>query len=327
MSGNGSSAPLLAVEDLSVEFRTRSGTVQALDRVGFELRRGETLALVGESGSGKSVTAYAILGILDRVARITAGRVIFDGLELLQADEKAIGEIRGRKMAIIFQSPRTALNPIRPVGKQIADILLRHGNAGAAQAPERAVEMLAKVRIPDPQRRAKAYPFELSGGMCQRVMIAMALACEPALLIADEPTTGLDLTTQSVIMDLIAELAASNHMATVLITHDLALAAEYCDRIAVMHAGHVVEVAPTPLLFARPRHPYTAQLIAAIPGGAASLDALASIPGALPDLRRADLPACRYSERCTRAAPDCAAIPLPRLASEDSRLVACRHPL
>jgi peptide/nickel transport system ATP-binding protein len=326
MSGERSTVPLLAVEDLSVEFRTRSGTVHALDHVGFELRRGETLALVGESGSGKSVTAYAILGILDRAACVTAGRITFGGLELLHAGEKAVGEIRGRELAIIFQNPRTALNPIRSVGKQIADILLRHGNVTAAQAPGRAIEMLAKVRIPDPQRRAKAYPFELSGGMCQRVMIAMALACEPALLIADEPTTGLDLTTQAVIMDLLAELAASQHMATVLITHDLGLAAEYCDRIAVMHAGHVVEVAPTPLLFAMPRHPYTAKLIAAIPDGG-GLDTLATIPGGLPDLRRSDLPACRYSERCPRVSVDCAAAPLLRRALSDDRLVACRHPL
>ena len=327
MSGESHSVPLLEVEDLSVEFRTRSGTVHALDHVGFDLQRGETLALVGESGSGKSVTAYAILGILDRVARITGGRVVFGGLDLLEAGEKAIGEIRGRELAIIFQSPRTALNPIRPIGKQIADILLRHGNVTTAQAPQRAVEMLAKVRIPDPQRRAKAYPFELSGGMCQRVMIAMALACEPALLIADEPTTGLDLTTQAVIMDLIAELTASLHMATLLITHDLGLASAYCDHIAVMHAGHVVEVAPTRALFALPHHPYTARLIAAMPGGAAGLDTLASIPGGLPDLRRPDLPACRYSGRCERAEPECATAPLARRALNDGRLVACRHPL
>jgi peptide/nickel transport system ATP-binding protein len=163
--------------------------------------------------------------------------------------------------------------------------------------------------------------------MCQRVMIAMALACEPALLIADEPTTGLDITTQAVIMDLIAELAASQHMATLLITHDLGLAAEYCDRIAVMHAGHLVETAPTPLLFAAPRHPYTAKLITATPGAVARLDMLASIPGSLPDLRRADLPACRYSQRCERAMPDCAAGPLLKLATSEGRQVACRHPL
>ena len=323
----GRPVPLLTVEDLAVEFRTRSGTVRALDGIGFELRRGETLALVGESGSGKSVTAYAIMGILDAAARITSGRIVFGGLDLLQIAEKEMGELRGRELAIVFQSPRTALNPIRPVGKQIADILLRHGNVTAAQAPKRAVDMLAKVRIPDPQRRAAAYPFELSGGMCQRVMIAMALACEPALLIADEPTTGLDITTQAVIMDLIADLAASQKMATLLITHDLALAAEYCDRIAVMHAGHLVETAPTPMLFATPRHPYTAKLIAATPGAVARLDMLAAIPGSLPDLRRADLPACRYSERCERAAPDCREAPLLRLATSDGRQVSCRHPL
>jgi peptide/nickel transport system ATP-binding protein len=273
------------------------------------------------------VTAYAIMGILDPAARITSGNIVFGGLDLLQAGEKAMAEMRGRELAIIFQNPRTALNPIRPVGRQIADILIRHGNVAAAQAPGRAVEMLARVRIPDPHRRATAYPFELSGGMCQRVMIAMALACEPALLIADEPTTGLDITTQAVIMDLIAELAASHNMATLLITHDLGLASEYCDRIAVMHAGHLVETAPTPLLFAAPRHPYTAKLIAATPGDAARLDGLAAIPGALPDLRRADLPACRYSERCERAALDCREAPLLRRKIADERQVACHHPL
>jgi peptide/nickel transport system ATP-binding protein len=319
--------PLLAVADLSIEFRTRSGTVRAVDQVGFQLRRGETMALVGESGSGKSVTAYAIMGILDVAARITSGRITFGGLDLRQASEAAIGEIRGRELAIIFQNPRTALNPIRPVGMQIADILLRHGNVTHAQAPRRAVEMLAKVRIPDPERRARSYPFELSGGMCQRVMIAMALACEPRLLIADEPTTGLDITTQAVIMDLIAEFAASQRMATLLITHDLGLAAEYADRITVMHAGQVVETAPTAALFDAPRHPYTAGLIAATPGGAPSLDALTAIPGVLPDPRRADLPPCRYAERCERAASDCINQPPPLRSFGDRQLVACHFPL
>jgi peptide/nickel transport system ATP-binding protein len=323
----GNPVPLLEVEELGLEFRTRSGAVRALEGVGFQLRRGETMALVGESGSGKSVTAYAIMGILDAAARITSGRIVFGGLELLRAGEKANTEMRGRELAIIFQNPRTALNPIRPVGKQIADILLRHGNITARQAPERAIEMLAKVRIPDPRRRALSYPFELSGGMCQRVMIAMALACEPQLLIADEPTTGLDITTQAVIMDLIADLAASRNMTTLLITHDLGLASEYSDRITVMHAGQVVETAPTASLFAAPYHPYTARLIAATPGGAPDLDALQAIPGALPDLRRADLPPCRYSDRCERAAPDCRSYPLPRQVRGGGRLVACQFPL
>jgi peptide/nickel transport system ATP-binding protein len=326
MAGDGTAA-LLAVADLGLEFRTRSGTVRALDGVGFELRRGETLALVGESGSGKSVTAYAIMGILDAAARITSGRIVFGGLELLRAGAKAFAEIRGRELAIIFQNPRTALNPIRPVGKQIADILLQHGNVTTREAPERAVEMLARVRIADPGRRARSYPFELSGGMCQRVMIAMALACEPQLLIADEPTTGLDITTQAVIMDLIAELAASRNMATLLITHDLGLASEYCDRIAVMHAGQIVEMAPKAALFAAPRHPYTAGLIAATPGGAPSLAALAAIPGALPDLRRTDLTTCRYAERCERAASVCASRTLSQRTAGAGRLVACHFPL
>ncbi len=327
MSVDRRAVPLLAIEDLSIEFRTRSGSVHALDGVGFALRRGETMALVGESGSGKSVTAYAVMGILDAAARVTQGSILFGGLELLTAECKVLDEVRGREVAIIFQNPRTALNPIRPIGLQIADILLRHGNVSRAQAPGRAIEMLARVRIPDPKRRALAYPFELSGGMCQRVMIALALACEPALLIADEPTTGLDIPTQAVIMDLIAELASAHNMATLLITHDLALAAEYCDHIAVMHAGQIVEIAPKQQLFASPRHPYTAKLIAATPGETTRLDALAAIPGGLPDLRRIDLPACRYSARCERQSDDCMVPPLPRRLHGDGSLVVCRHPL
>jgi peptide/nickel transport system ATP-binding protein len=267
------------------------------------------------------------MGILDAAARVTSGRIVFGGMDLTQADARSLAEIRGRELAIIFQNPRTALNPIRPVGQQIADILLRHANVTHAQAPGRAVEMLAKVRIPDPERRARAYPFELSGGMCQRVMIAMALACEPQLLIADEPTTGLDITTQAVIMDLIAELAASHRMATLLITHDLGLAAEYADRITVMHAGQIVETAPTAALFVSPHHPYTAGLIAATPGGAANLDALTAIPGSLPDPRRTDLPPCRYAERCERAVHDCIHDQPPVLSMRGGGHVACHFPL
>jgi peptide/nickel transport system ATP-binding protein len=318
--------PALTVEDLSVEFRTRSGIVKVLDHVGFSVDKGETVALVGESGSGKSVTAFAIMGILDPAGKVTSGRALFGGTDLLALSERDLAEQRGRELSMIFQNPRTALNPIRKVGQQIADVLVRHGGATRPDAPRAAVEMLKRVRIPDPERRVEAYPFELSGGMCQRIMIAIALACRPALLIADEPTTGLDVTTQAVIMDLIGELANESGMATIFITHDLALAAEYCDRIVVMHAGHVVEAAPARALFVHPHHPYSAKLLAATPGETASLAELASIPGGLPDLRRPDLPVCRYSGRCERRIDDCAK-PLPHRALGERHVVSCWNPL
>ncbi|HEY4909784.1 MAG TPA: ABC transporter ATP-binding protein [Methylomirabilota bacterium] len=320
-----SDAPLLSVENLSVEFRTRDGVVKALDHVTFEIRRGETVGVVGESGSGKSVTAFSIMRILDPAARITRGRAIFDGVDLLAARESELESRRGRDLSMIFQNPRTALNPIRQVGRQIGDVLLRHAGVRRGEVRSRAVELLARVQIPDPERRYWAYPFELSGGMCQRVMIALALACGPALLVADEPTTGLDVTAQSAIMDLIDELAQEKQMATLLITHDLGLAAEHCERIVVMHAGHVVESAPTAELFANPRHPYTAKLIAATPRRGVSLDELAAIPGGLPDLRGA-LPACRYSSRCERYAPFCEE-PLRVQEPAQGHTVACWKPL
>ena len=317
---------LLEVEGLSLEFRTRSGTVHALEDVGFAVAKGEMVGIVGESGSGKSVMCYALLGILDAAGRVTAGRATFGGLDLLTADEADLQAIRGRELSMIFQSPRTALNPIRRVGRQIEDVLLRHSTTTRAAARERAIECLAQVKIPDPARRADAYPFELSGGQCQRVMIALALACNPALLIADEPTTGLDVTTQASIMDLVGELATSRGMAAILITHDLGLAAEYCDRIVVMHAGHVVESAPTRQLFAAPRHPYTAKLVASTPHNTPDLRGLASIPGNLPDLRRVDLPSCRFSERCDRALPACSTQLDWREVGPD-HYARCRNPL
>jgi peptide/nickel transport system ATP-binding protein len=318
--------PLLSVDGLTLEFSTRSGVVHALEDVSFALYKGETVGLVGESGSGKSVLSFAILRILDAAARVRAGAIHFDGIDMLGAPESELEEIRGRELAMIFQNPRVALNPIRAVGKQIEDVLRRHGPVRDVDLKSRALELLRLVRIADPERRYRAYPFELSGGQCQRVMIAIALACNPALLIADEPTTGLDVTTQAAIMDLVRELGQARKMATLLITHDLGLAAQYCDRIVVMHAGHVVESGPTRELFAAPRHPYTARLIASIPTGAASLRALAAIPGGLPDLRRDDLPACRFLERCERRTDTCSVRPLPRTLSGAS-IVACRHPL
>jgi peptide/nickel transport system ATP-binding protein len=319
-------APALSVDNLSVEFRTRSGIVKALEHVSFTVGKGETLALVGESGSGKSVTAYAVMGILDPAGRVTAGKAMLGGLDLLAASPDELAKARGREIAMIFQNPRTALNPIRPVGRQIADVLLRHADITRKDAPAKAVDLLRAVGITDPARRANAYPFEMSGGMCQRVMIAIALAAKPSLLIADEPTTGLDVTTQAVIMDLIGELAGEIGMATIFITHDLALAAQRAANIAVMHAGHIVELAPTRELFAHPRHPYTAELIAATPDTAADLNELASIPGSLPDLRRADLPPCRYSERCPRKLETCER-PLPVAVADHPHLVACWNPL
>jgi peptide/nickel transport system ATP-binding protein len=314
---------LLSVRDLSLEFRTRTGTVAALERVGFEIAPGETVGIVGESGSGKSVTAYALLGILDPAARILSGTAQFGETELLHASEAELQTLRGGRISMIFQNPRAALNPIRKIGRQIEDVLAAH--RGAADLRARAIELLARVRIPDPERRYHAYPFELSGGMCQRVMIAAALACRPALLIADEPTTGLDVTTQAAIMDLLQDLGKDERMATLLITHDLGLAREYCDRIVVMHAGHVIESASTEDLFARPRHPYTARLVAATPSAGRALADLAPVPGNLPDLRRA-LPSCRYQRRCEHASAVCDG-PLPHIAELPGHRVACHHPL
>ncbi len=316
---------VLDVQGLCVEFRTRGGVVRALDQVGFSLAAGETLALVGESGSGKSVTAFALLGLLDAAGRVTAGRAVLEGVDLASAPPGIMAGIRGRRAAMIFQNPRAALNPIRRIGTQIADVLRRHAGLSARQAAAQSIEMLRGVGIPDPARRARAYPFELSGGMCQRVVIAIAVAARPALLIADEPTTGLDVTTQATVMDLIASLAQDTGMATLLITHDLALASERAGRIAVMHAGHIVEDAPTAALLAHPSHPYTRRLLAATPTGAGVLDDLHSIPGHLPDLRRTDLPPCRYAARCDRRTAACDG-PLPwRMPAPDHR-VACWHP-
>jgi peptide/nickel transport system ATP-binding protein len=325
--------PLLDIQNFSLEFRTRSGTVRALQNVNLQVGKGEIVGLVGESGSGKSVLSYAMLGISDAAARITGGRAVFGGIDLLQADERALSDLRGREISMIFQSPRTALNPIRPVGLQIEDVLRRHAMATRGRTGpdadlglrERAIQALREVAIADPERRWAAYPFEMSGGMCQRVMIAIALACRPGLLIADEPTTGLDVTTQAAVMDLITGLARERQMATLFITHDLGLAADYCDRIVVMHAGHAVESAATRALFDEPRHPYTARLMSSTPHQDSTLASLLPVPGALPDLRRADLPNCRFIERCERASDTCLG-PLPALDPGVAHGVACWHP-
>lgn len=318
--------PLLEVEGLSVAFKTRSGTVRALEDVSLSLARGETLGMVGESGSGKSVSAYAVMRLLPASAQQTARRMQACGVDLAKASDASLEALRGKQMAMIFQNARTALNPIRPIGKQIADVLRRHRAMTARDAADAAVEALAEMRIPDPKRRASAYPFELSGGMCQRVMIALAFASNPELLIADEPTTGLDVTTQAVIMDLIREKAAQSRMATILITHDLTLARDHCDRFAVMHAGHVVEAGRTEQIFGAPAHPYTGLLQRATPDGTKRLSDLAAIPGSLPDLRRDDLPACRFLHRCPMGDDSCLG-KLSYRALSSGHFVRCHKPI
>ncbi|MGD9836992.1 MAG: dipeptide ABC transporter ATP-binding protein [Afipia sp.] len=257
--------PLLDVTDLTVEFATRRGTVQAVKHVNISLAKGETLGIVGESGSGKSVTSYAVMRILDRAGKIADGSIMFSGIDVKNASEPEMRDLRGREISMIFQNPRAALNPIRKVGDQIEDVLRQHVQSTSNDRGEKAIEALEQVRIARPRERYHAYPFELSGGMCQRVVIALALACNPQLLIADEPTTGLDVTTQKAVMDLIVELTKSRGMSTILITHDLGLAAAYCDRVVVMEKGNVVETALSKDIFARPEHPYTRKLMRATP--------------------------------------------------------------
>jgi len=258
--------PLLDVQDLTVEFTTRRGIVKAVQHVNISVAKGETLAIVGESGSGKSVTSYAVMRILDRAGRIAEGSVMFSGIDVKAATEDQMRDLRGREVSMIFQNPRAALNPIRKVGDQIEDVLRTHvQQAQVADHGEKAIEALEQVKIARPRERYHAYPFELSGGMCQRVVIALALACNPQLLIADEPTTGLDVTTQKAVMDLIVELTKRKAMSTILITHDLGLAAAYCDRVVVMEKGRVVETAKAADIFANPQHPYTKKLMRATP--------------------------------------------------------------
>ncbi len=265
------SLPLLDVRDLTVEFATRRGIVRAVQHVNITVAKGETLGIVGESGSGKSVTSYAVMRILDRAGRIAQGSVAFSGLDLQAVPESEMRDLRGREMSMIFQNPRAALNPIRKVGRQIEDVLLQHAQVDSDLVSERAIETLEQVRIARPRERYHAYPFELSGGMCQRVVIALALACRPQLLIADEPTTGLDVTTQKAVMDLVVELTRERGMSTILITHDLGLAAAYCDRVMVMEKGHVVEDAKSELIFKKPSHAYTRKLMRATPRPGVSL--------------------------------------------------------
>ena len=288
---------LLDVRGLRTSFHTRDGVVRAVDGIDFHVNRGEIMGLVGESGCGKSVTSLSIMRLVAKPGQIEAGQIMFDGRDLLTISSDEMRKIRGNRISMIFQQPQSSLNPVWDVGAQIAEVLELHRNMSQKAARRRAIELLKMVGIPDPERRSKAYPHEMSGGMAQRVMIAMALACEPELLIADEPTTALDVTIQAQILDLMRALREETGTAIILITHDLGVVAEMCDRVAVMYAGEIVEQTDTVSLFRTPLHPYTRGLIASIPLVGNVQDELAVIPGNVPNL--IDLPpACRFAPRC-----------------------------
>ncbi len=313
---------LLAIRGLTIRFGVDLIRPATVDKVDFDIGRGEIVALVGESGSGKSLIAHTIAGILDPAAKLAADRLDCDGIDIL---EEGWDGLRGKKIGIVFQNSRAALNPVRTIGRQIGDVLAAHKVVQRARIPDAIVEALVAVRIPDAARRLQAYPGELSGGMCQRVMLAIALAGNPSLLIADEPTTGLDTTTQAAILALILEHARARGMSTLFITHDLDLARAYAERIIVMHAGQIVEDAPTVALFSRPRHPYSGLLIAATPATVDRVGALAGIPGTIPDLTEAT-PACRFADRCDRADRRCRSEMPPPAIDSDRHSYRCWHP-
>jgi oligopeptide/dipeptide ABC transporter ATP-binding protein len=316
---------LLTVRDLAVAFDTDAGLLRAVDGVSFAIPRGRTLGLVGESGCGKSVTALSLLGLLPRPSgRIVGGSVHFEGADLAAATPAELQCIRGGRIGMVFQEPMTALNPVHRIGRQLAEVFLLHRTRDKREAARLAVEMLAKVGIPSPEIRAQEYPHQLSGGMRQRVVIAMALACSPALLIADEPTTALDVTIQAQILDLLRGLQRELGMAILLITHDLGVVAEMCDEVVVMYAGRIAEQGPVEAIFARPAHPYTQGLLAAVPRlEAVRKSRLATIPGLVPGL--AEMPAgCRFANRCAHATPACAAPP-PLETVAEGHTVACHR--
>jgi oligopeptide/dipeptide ABC transporter ATP-binding protein len=288
---------LLEVRDLQTVFRLRDGVVRAVDGASFGVDRGEVLGLVGESGCGKSVTSLSILRLISEPGQIIGGSVRFDGEELLTASEERMRQIRGNRIAMIFQQPNSSLNPVQRLADQIGEVLRVHKGLDRKAARNRGIELLEQVGIPDPARRADAYPHEISGGMAQRVMIAMALACEPELLIADEPTTALDVTIQAQILELLRDLRERLGTAIVLITHDLGVVSEFCDRVAVMYAGEVVEEQRREPLFDGPRHPYTQGLLGAIPRAGTGRGQLKVIPGQVPSLME-PIAGCRFADRC-----------------------------
>jgi oligopeptide transport system ATP-binding protein len=319
--------PLLSVEDLRVEFWTRRGTVHAVNGISFDIAPGETLGIVGESGCGKSVTSLALLGILPRAGRVTSGTAMFGDRDLLTLTDDKLRRIRGREIAMIFQDPMTSLNPVLTIGRQIREALETHFDMDKAQANARAAELLDQVGIPSAKQRIKDYPHQFSGGMRQRAMIAMALACEPKLLIADEPTTALDVTIQAQILNVLRELVADRGTALILITHDLGVVAGMCERVNVMYAGMFMETGNADQLFARPRHPYTLGLLQSIPRlDAMRKERLHPISGAPRDMLRPPS-ACPFQPRC-RFEVEQSSLEVPPLKEiEPGHMVACFNPV
>jgi peptide/nickel transport system ATP-binding protein len=316
---------LLEVDDLRTHFFTRDGVVRAVDGVSFGIAPGETLALVGESGCGKSVTSLSVMRLIASPGRVVSGSIRFDGRDLLGLSEPAMRKVRGNEISMIFQEPMTSLNPVLTIGRQIAEALVLHRGMARGEANERAIEMLRLVHIPEAARRAAEYPHQMSGGMRQRVMIAMALACGPKLLIADEPTTALDVTIQAQILDLMRELQAKTGTAILLITHDLGVVAEMAQRVVVMYAGRKVEEASVEQLFARPRHPYTRGLMNSMPrlgSGHGARKRLQEIGGMVPSLRE-PIAGCAFADRCAYAVDRCRG-ELPEFAAKTpGHAVAC----
>jgi len=315
--------PLLSLRDVRVTFRTADGLITPVDGVSFDIARGETLALVGESGCGKSLTALTILRLIDAPGRIAPGsRILFDGRDVMTLGDRDLRAIRGRQAAMIFQEPMTALNPVYSAGAQIAEVVRTHTGASRSEAWNKAVAMLGAVGIPSPEIRAKQYPHQLSGGMRQRVMIAMALVMNPSLLIADEPTTALDVTIQAQLLDLLRDAQQARGASMLLITHDLGVVAESAQRVAVMYAGQIVEEAPVVALFAAPQHPYTQGLMAAMPRAGTRRERLTTIPGTVPP-PGAWPAACRFADRCTFAWSRCTTEAPPLHQLGDGRTSRC----
>jgi oligopeptide/dipeptide ABC transporter ATP-binding protein len=312
---------LLVVDHLTTVFDLPGGSVPAVDDVSFEIRPGETLGLVGESGSGKSVTAMSIMRLVQPPGRITGGRVLFQNHDLLSFSQREMQRIRGAAIALIFQEPATAMNPVFTVGDQIAETLIVHGRASRREAHAQAIQLLRSVRIPNPESRVSDYPHQLSGGMRQRVMIAMALACRPALVIADEPTTALDVTIQAQILDLLREMKSAFGLSLLLITHDFGVIAETADRVAVMYAGRIVESGPVRAVLRSPQHPYTRGLLASVPDGTPG-KRLRAIEGAVPQLGSVP-PGCAFNPRCPDRFGPCTGAPPPDYLAAPDQTAKC----